>query len=288
MAGGMLVGCSGWNYPDPADKGGWVGPFYPDSKTRFLHFYSKYFRTAEMDSTFYEKFYSKMTKGTFIGIGKVAPKGFQISVKVPETVTHVKRMSIGAFSDFEAFLDKISPLKNMEKLGVVLFQLPPSFTVAQFKRVEKFLDRLTREYQYAVEFRHPSWETEGPWELLKHYNVAAVMTDSPEPQLEYLSRVMVTADHAFVRLHGRNKGFWYNYLYNSEELEPWVAKVKEVAGQTKLLYVYFNNHYAAKAVYNALMFRQVAGDSLSGDEKHMLQQLRDFFAGKPVGQTTLG
>lgn len=77
----MLVGCSGWNYPDPVDKGGWVGPFYPDSKTRFLHFYSKYFRTAEMDSTFYENFYSKMTKGTFIGIGKVAPKGFQISVK---------------------------------------------------------------------------------------------------------------------------------------------------------------------------------------------------------------
>lgn len=105
--GKMLVGCSGWNYPDPVDEGGWVGPFYPDSKTRFLHFYSKYFKTAEMDSTFYEKFYSKMTKGTFIGIGKVVPKGFQISVKVPETVTHVNRMSLDAFSDFEEFLDEV-------------------------------------------------------------------------------------------------------------------------------------------------------------------------------------
>lgn len=241
-----------------------------------------------MDSTFYGRFYSKMAKGTFIGIGKVAPKAFRISVKVPETVTHVKRMSLDAFSDFEEFLDKISPLKNMEKLGVVLFQLPPSFTVGQFRKVESFLDRLPRGYQYAVEFRHPSWETEGPWELLKHYNVAAVMTDSPEPQLQYLSNALVTADHAFVRLHGRNKGFWYNYLYSEEELEPWVGKLKDVAEQTKTLYVYFNNHYAVKAVYNALLFRKMAGESLSSDEKSMLQQLGDFFAGKPVGQTTLG
>ena len=27
-------------------------------------------------------------------------------------------------------------------------------------------------YQNAIEFRHPSWNTEGPWKLLKHYNIA--------------------------------------------------------------------------------------------------------------------
>jgi uncharacterized protein YecE (DUF72 family) len=31
----------------------------------------------------------------------------------------------------------------------------------------------------AIEVRHPSWRTEGPWEMLRHYNIAAVMTDSP-------------------------------------------------------------------------------------------------------------
>jgi uncharacterized protein YecE (DUF72 family) len=56
--------CSGWNYPDSPNNGGWVGSFYPDAKIRLLHFYSNYFSTAEMDSTFYEKFYRKMTKGT--------------------------------------------------------------------------------------------------------------------------------------------------------------------------------------------------------------------------------
>lgn len=96
--GSLLVGCSGWNYPEPSDKGGWVGSFYPDAKTRFLRFYSNYFKTAEMDSTFYEKFYSKMTKGTFIGVGKATPECFTFSVKAPETVTHVKQMKADALT----------------------------------------------------------------------------------------------------------------------------------------------------------------------------------------------
>ena len=68
--------------------------------------------------------------------------------------------------DFEEFLDKISPLKTANKLGTILIQLPPSFTVNDFKNIEGFLDRLppsssfSSGYDYAVEFRHPSWSTE--------------------------------------------------------------------------------------------------------------------------------
>ena len=80
----------------------------------------------------------------------------------------------------DEFLEKISPLKSANKLGVVLIQLPPSFTVKEFQNTEEFLDRLSPGYEYAMEFRYPSWQTEGPWELLKHYGIAAVMTDSPE------------------------------------------------------------------------------------------------------------
>ena len=75
-------------------------------------------------------------------------------------------------------MTKISPLKNSNKLGAVTLQLPPSFTVIDFKNIEGFLDKLPG-YNYGVEFRHPSWKTEGPWDMLKHYNIAAVMTDSP-------------------------------------------------------------------------------------------------------------
>ena len=97
-----------------------------------------------MDSSFYEKFYSQMTKGTFIGMARATPENFQFSIKVPETVTHVKRMDVrkGAMTSFEEFLDKISPLKTANKLGAILLQLPPSFTVNDFKNIEQFLDRL--------------------------------------------------------------------------------------------------------------------------------------------------
>ncbi|MDQ3975294.1 MAG: DUF72 domain-containing protein [Thermoproteota archaeon] len=276
--GEFLLGCSGWNYTDTSDKGGWTGVFYPDKDTKRLRFYSQFFNTAEMDSIFYEKFYSKMTKGTFIGMVKATPENFQFSVKVPETITHRKRLEVkkGAIREFEIFLDKISPLKNSNKLGAILLQLPPSFTVNDFKNIEGFLDRLpTNGYDYSVEFRHPSWKTEGPWDMLKHYNIAAVMTDSPANEnLEFLSEVTVTtADHSFIRFHGRNiKGhYWYNYLYNKEELKPWVEKVEQIRKQTKVLRAYFNNHYGGKAVVNALQFKEMTGTALSEYEKKVLE-----------------
>ena len=101
--GEYFIGCSGWNYPDTPDKGGWTDVFYPDKNTQRLRYYSQFFNTAEMDSTFYNRFYSKMTKGTFIGIVKATPEKFQFSIKVPETITHDKRLNIdkGAITDFE-------------------------------------------------------------------------------------------------------------------------------------------------------------------------------------------
>jgi uncharacterized protein YecE (DUF72 family) len=209
----VLIGCSGWSYSDSFDKGGWVKVFYPDAQTKKLQYYAQFFDTAEMDATFY----------------RATPNKFQFSVKVPESVTHDKRLDVsrGAMALLHEFLEKISPLKYVNKLGTVLIQLPPSFTVNEFQNTEEFLDRLPSGYDYAVEFRHPSWNTEGPWELLKQYNIAAVLTDSPEPdKLQFLSEPIVTANHSFIRWHGRQVKPRYNYLYSRDELKPWVDKVK--------------------------------------------------------------
>ncbi len=273
----ILIGCSGWSYSDSYEAGGWVGSFYPDTKTKKLPYYSQFFRTTEMDSSFYEKFYSHMTKSTFYSMVKATPEDFQFSIKVPETITHIKRMDVKkeALSVFQEFLDKISPLKNSNKLGAVLFQLSPSFSLAEFKQVEGFLDKLPCGYEYALEFRHPSWETEGALELLRHYNIATVITDSPDPNLQYLSNVAITANHAFIRLHGRTKGFWYNYKYTKEELQPWVSKVREIKKdpEAKILRIYFNNHYGAKAVSNALEFKEMLGEKLSAKQKQAKEHI---------------
>jgi uncharacterized protein YecE (DUF72 family) len=280
----FLLGCSGWNYADTSDKGGWTNVFYPDASTKRLRYYSQFFNTVEMDSTFYHKFYSNMTKGTFIGMARATPDKFQFSIKVPETITHEKRLDIrkGAITDFEEFLDKISPLKTAKKLGAILIQLPPSFNVSDFKNIEAFLDRLpnSHNYDYAVEFRHPSWKTEGPWEMLKHYNIAAVITDSPPKEnLHFLSDVIVTADHSFIRFHGRNTEghYWYNYLYTKEELKPWVEKVSQIRKETKVLRAYFNNHWGGKAVVNALQFKEMISNTpLPENERKVLEHAEGY------------
>jgi uncharacterized protein YecE (DUF72 family) len=280
--GKVLVGCSGWNYPQPAEKGGWVGAFYPSSATKFLRYYSQFFDTAEMDSIFYDKFYSKMGSGTFIGMANATPDNFELSLKVPETITHKMKMSVtdGAMLGFEEYLERISPLRKAGKLGALLFQLPPSFTVNNFKSIEGFLDKLPSGYEYAVEFRHPSWRTEGPWEMLKHYNIAAVMTDSGDPALKFLSESIVTADHALIRFHGRKPGHWYDYLYKKEELEPWAEKAKQIKKKTRVLRAYYNNHNWGNAPANALEFREMIGDILSEVQKekkeHAFSYLKDM------------
>jgi uncharacterized protein YecE (DUF72 family) len=276
----ILIGCSGWSYNDSFEKGGWVKVFYPDAQTRKLQYYSQFFNTAEMDATFYEKFYMYMTKDTFTAMTRATPDKFHFSIKVPETVTHDKRLDVskGAMALLDEFLEKISPLKFANKLGAVLIQLPPSFTVKEFQNTEEFLDRLPSGYDYAIEFRNPSWNTEGPWEMLKHYNIAAVMTDSPEQdKLQFLSQAIVTANHSFIRWHGRRIKPRYNYLYSREELRPWVDKVRELSNETAVLRGYFNNHYGARAVVNAIEFKEMLGKALSQQEKAVLENARNFF-----------
>src|SRR6476619_1894839 len=284
-----LVGCCGWSYGDMAEKGGWTGAFYPGTSTKKLPYYSKFFETAEIDSTFYEKFYKYMTPATFQGMASATPDEFEFSVKVPETVTHDKKLDVskGAISLFEEFVDKISPLKKANKLGVILIQLPPSFTVKEFKNTEQFLDRLPSGYDYAIEFRHPSWETEGPWNMLKHYNIAAVMTDSPsQDRLQFLSEAIVTANHSFIRWHGRNVHHRYNYLYSKEELKPWAEKVKKIQLETSILRGYFNNHYGGKAVVNALQFKEIVGDVFSKEEAQVLKRAQKYLGKRDMKLTS--
>lgn len=233
-----------------------------------------------MDATFYKKFYMYMTKDTFTAMTRATPDNFQFSIKVPETVTHDKRLDVnkGAMAVMDEFLEKISPLKSANKLGAVLIQLPPTFTVKEFKNTEEFLDRLPSGYDYAIEFRNPSWNTEGPWEMLKHYNIAAVMTDSPEPdKLQFLSQPIVTANHTFIRWHGRQIKPRYNYLYSKEELKPWIDKVKQISTETAVVRGYFNNHYGARAVVNAIEFKEMLGTVLSETERAALENARYFF-----------
>ena len=248
--GELLLGTSGWSYNE------WGGVFYPTASTNKLTFYSKTFKTAEIDSTFY----AYPAKGLVIGWSRYTPDDFVFSAKLPRLITHEKNLDLekGVESDLTRFLSLMKPLIASGKLGPVLIQLPPSFTKAEgFEKLEKFLRVCPEDLMFAVEFRHPSWLQEDVWSLLKSRRVANVIVDEPLLPPD----TVVTADLAFIRWHGRGNRPWYNYRYTESELETWAPKVEEVTARAKKTFGYFNNHFRGFAVENSLRMMQMLGVS---------------------------
>ena len=64
----LLLGCSGWNYPDTADKGGWTGVFYPEK-----NYYSQFFNTPEMESLALEHAMEYLSTHWLIAFSSVYP-----------------------------------------------------------------------------------------------------------------------------------------------------------------------------------------------------------------------
>jgi uncharacterized protein YecE (DUF72 family) len=59
-------------------------------------------------------------------------------------------------------------------------------------------------------------------------------------------------------------------------LKPWVEKVNQIREETKILRIYFNNHYGGKAVINAMQFKEMNGISLSADERRVLERAKTY------------
>jgi uncharacterized protein YecE (DUF72 family) len=246
----ILIGTSGWSYNE------WAGVFYPSSSTNKLSFYSKIYRTVEIDSTFY----AYPSKGLVMGWARYTPDDFTFTAKLPRPITHEKKLEIkkGAESDMVKFLGLMKPLIASGKLGAVLIQLPPSFTYdSDYAKLEAFLGIVPEDVRFAAEFRHPSWLREETWELLKSRNVANVIVDEPLLPPD----TVVTADFAFIRWHGRGSRPWYNYRYSEAELRAWTPKVKDVASRVEKTYGYFNNHFKGFAVENSLKMMGMLGVS---------------------------
>lgn len=288
----ILVGCSGWSYDD------WVGRFYPidiaRKKGEWFSYYAKYFKTVEINSTFYQPPAERQVSSWIKKARKL--EGFEYSVKVPQLVTHkalvegnLERAVFWA-SSFEK--NCVEPLADAGLLGGVLLQLSP-----YFKKKDKDLDNLIKlldgvsheKYSYAVEFRHGSWQGEDRKEIdpvalqvLQDRNVANVLIDGPGLN----AGLEMTADHAYLRFHGRNYDIWYgaekeedhrldryDYLYKKEQLDSWVPRIKEAELRAAKVRVYFNNHARAKSVRNAFLLM----DMLSIEHQSKEIRLQDQF-----------
>jgi len=246
----LFLGTSGWSYNE------WTGVFYPSGNTNKLSYYSKFFKTVEVDSTFY----AFPSKGLVHGWARYTPEDFVFSAKLPKLITHDKRMELdkGVEADLVRFLGLMRPLIVSRKLGPLLIQLPPTSTEERdSERVKRFLEIIPEDIRFAIEFRHPSWLKQSVWEMLAKHKVANTIVDEPLLPPDEI----VTSDFAFIRWHGRGSRPWYNYRYGENELTPWAPRVKEVAKKVKRVFGYFNNHFHGFAIENSLRMLQMLGQA---------------------------
>lgn len=256
----IRIGTSGWSYNE------WEGVFYPNSSINKLSFYSKFYSTVEVDSTFY----SYPAKGSVYSWVRHTPEDFLFSVKLPRSITHDKMLRLSLNSELELlkFLSLVKPLIDSNKLGPVLIQLPPSFSYEKDKdALYSFLNVLPKDVMFAVEFRHPSWLREDVFSELRSHNVSYAIVDEPLLPPE----TIITSDFSFLRWHGKGTKPWYNYRYSESELEKWVPKVKEVSSKVKRTFGYFNNHFRGFAVENSLKIIKMIGMSKPEQEEMLVK-----------------
>jgi len=256
------IGTSGWSYPK--GDGTWKGYFYPGGKINELEYYSQYFNTVEINSSFYRP----PNPGYVYNWARRVPRGFLFSVKLWQKFTHPKmyREATGEEaiidqSDIDLFQKCLEPLMKYDKLGALLAQFPPSFkNDAYGQQVLGAIARAFNECRIAVELRHRSWSDDaGTAKLLGENHLAWVQIDEPKFSSSVAMEVPVTADMSYFRFHGRNAKEWwtgdaetrYKYLYSADEIAGLAERVKNAAEKTKLLFAFFNNHWQAYAPKNA-------------------------------------
>jgi uncharacterized protein YecE (DUF72 family) len=238
----LLVGTSGFSYES------WKGIFYPEhiKGEEMLPFYAREFSTVEINSTFYHL----PRESTIERWREISPPAFTFAVKGSRYITHRLRLA-EAKEPLELFYGRVTGLT--EKLGVVLFQMPPSLR-RDDDRLESFLGILDPKLRHAIEFRHASWFDDGVYELLGRFNAAFCCQSHPDLP----DTVVRTADFLYVRFHGVPS--LYASSYSKRELARWAKMIREAAGEKAPVYCYFNNDAEGHAVADARTLRELLGD----------------------------
>lgn len=229
---GLYLGTSGWSYAD------WEGSLYPvalPSASRLAE-YVKHFATVEIDSTFY----GTPRRSAVEKWREIVPEGFLFAAKFPQEVTHEKNL-VDTRREAETFVHTMQALED--RLGPLLLQLPPSFTVEGMGVLEDFLSTLLQGPRYAVEVRHRSWLGSDLPALLREHGVALTLVDYPRmPRMEE-----ATTDFAYIRWLGNRREFPEGHTHlkknRDDDLTWWSDLVDRFLEEDRTVFAYANNHY---------------------------------------------
>ncbi|MET0780008.1 MAG: DUF72 domain-containing protein [Microbacterium sp.] len=289
--GSILIGTSSWTDPTLVKDGNFYPPEAKSAEARLKFYASRfplvevdstyYFPPSEKNSvlwiertpahfTFNIKAYSLLTNHP------TRPNSLykDIQAQMPPEALEKRFVYRDAVPDdavdevWQRFRDALMPLHSAGKLGAVLFQFPQWFTISRKNKayIDECVARLP-DYRVAVEFRHTSWlkpeNTEETLSFLEERNLPLVCVDMPQGFDSSVPPIAAaTADDlSMVRFHGRNNAAWntksdsaserFRYDYPKDELQEWVPRIEELAGQTRETHVLMNNCYRDFAVRNA-------------------------------------
>jgi uncharacterized protein YecE (DUF72 family) len=233
----LYVGTSGWAYPT------WKPDFYPAKlpQKNFLQHYTTQLNTVEVNFTF-RQLLKETTAQKWIA---ESPARFLFGIKAHQVITHIKRLKNTA--DFmPRFLSTIEPLARAEKLGPVLFQLPPNMKI-DLKVLEEFLTALPRAVSSAFEFRHDSWFTDEVFALLKAHNRALCVAENEERT----TPDVVTSDFVYYRFR--------KPTYTPEERRAMIVRIQEHLAAARNVFAYFKHEETPQGALYGLEVLKEAG-----------------------------
>jgi uncharacterized protein YecE (DUF72 family) len=214
------IGTSGFSYP------AWRGSFYPEKMppAKMLAYYSERLSTVEINNTFY-----RMPRAEMLAAwAATTPAAFQFAPKAPQSITHRQKLA-GAADAVGYFLKALSSFG--EKLGPILFQLPP-FLRKDVPRLVDFLALLPRETRAAFEFRHTSWFDDAVYDALRAHGAALCVADAED----LATPLVPTASWGYLRLRRTD--------YDEAALGAWTKKLAGMDPAWSAAFVYFKHEDA--------------------------------------------
>jgi uncharacterized protein YecE (DUF72 family) len=277
----IKVGTASWTDRTLLESG-WYPPGVESAEQR-LAYYASRFPLVEVDSTYY----SPPAERTVALWADRTPPGFTFNIKAFSLLTgHPTRLS-SIYQDLRPatgkprvyphdlpaqayeevwtrFLSSLDPLVKAGKLGCLLFQFPPWFTLRRSNKryLLEVRDRCS-PLRCAFEFRHASWlagdnESE-TLDFLRAHRMPYVCVDMPQGHRSSVPPVLAaTADLAMVRFHGHSERWTsrdihekFGYRYSDEELRRWAPRLRRLAADAVETHVLMNNCYRDYAQRNA-------------------------------------
>lgn len=241
----VRIGTSGWHYDS------WRGPFYPPGlplKAQ-LQYYASQFDSAELNGVFYRTPSHEAVQGWASGTGR----DFVFTWKASKFITHWKRLSENSANSLALMEERLALLGD--KVGPVLFQLPPQFE-ANLDRLRAFIPMLSPHRRYAFEFRHASWYAPPIVQLLRKHRLALCLSDHHDAPAPWLR----TAEFVYIRGHGPSGR--YHGHYSSAMLTEWARRIRAWKRQGCDVFVYFDNDQKSAAPFDALRLRRLLDEGL--------------------------